>query len=318
MSRIPIFTPIVVTIALVTASASARVWTDATGQYKVEADLVAFNDQTVVLQRKDDKELGAVPIEKLSQTDQEFLKSKEAADAASKLTSAVQTWTLRDGTKLSGRMVGYARKDITLQRRRGKIYVNDRVFENLPEMYQLMVPKIVAQFERINRPDKDGLEAWLVRQKGLPRTFTLDGVIMEFENGDEYVIPFFFFSNEELQVLQPGWERWLTAHQGKKYDEQDNQAFLLQSAAAARQENEQLRRQIAMMQLNVERLQTLQAVEAGLTSLWEVTLYPAAGNAGPPLWVVVPGRNSAEASNLALSQNAGYVAAGARKVYGYE
>jgi hypothetical protein len=318
MSRLSIVVWAVVNIFLVATIASARVWTDATGQYKLDADLVAFNDQTVVLQRQDNKELGAVPIEKLSQADQEYLQSTEATDSANKLTTAIQTWTLRDGTKIRGRVVSYSRKDLTLQRRRGKIYVDDRVFENLPEMYQLMVPKIVAHFERINDPDKAGLEAWLVRQKGLPRTFTIDGVIMELENGDEYAVPFFFFSNDDLQLLQPGWERWLAAHQGKKYDEREKQSFLLQSIAAARQENEQLRRQIAMMQLNLERLQTLQAVEAGLTSLWEVTLYPAAGNAGPPLWVVVPGRNSAEATNLALSQNAGYVAAGARKVYGYE
>ena len=313
-----IATSAILVIALAPSIALARVWTDSTGQYKVDADLVAFNDHTVVLQRKDDKELGAVPIEKLSQTDREYLKSKEATEAANKLTSSVQTWTLRDGTKILGRLVGYARKDITLQRRRGKIYVNDRVFENLPEIYQLMVPKIVAHFDRINQPDKTGLEAWLVRQKGAPRSFTIDGVIMEFENGDEYVIPFFFFSNEELQVLQPGWERWLVAHQGKKYDEQENQSFLLQSAAAARQADDQLRRQIALMQLELQQLRTLQAVEAGLTSLWEVRLNPAAGNAGPPLWVVVPGRNSAEATTQALSQNPGYAAAGARKVYGYE
>jgi hypothetical protein len=298
--------------------AAARVWTDATGQYRIEADLIAFNDNTVVLQRKGDQELGAIPIDKLSEADREFLKSKEASDVVSKLSGGVQTWTLRDGLKINGRIVSYARKDLTLQLRRGKIYVNDRMFENLPEMYQLMLPKIVAQFEQINKPDKSGLEAWLVRQKGLPRTFTIDGVVMEFENGDEYVIPFFFFSNDELKILQPGWEKWLAAHQGKKYDEQENESFLLQSAAAARRENEQLRRQIALMQLNMQQLETLQAVEAGLTSLWEVTLYPAGGNAGTPLWVVTPGRNSAEATAQALAQNAGYVAAGARKVYGYE
>jgi hypothetical protein len=72
------------------------------------------------------------------------------------------------------------------------------------------------------------------------------------------------------------------------------------------------------MQLDMQRLETLQAVEAGITSLWEITLYPAGGKAGPPLWVVMPGRNSAEATAQALAQNAGYVAAGARKVYGYE
>jgi hypothetical protein len=302
-------------LTLLATIAPARLWTDATGQYTVDADLVAFNDNTVVLQRKDDKELGAVPIEKLSQADREFLQSKEAAEAAGKLAGGVQTWKLSDGTNILGRVVIYARKDITLQRRRGRIYVNDRVFENLPEMYQLMLPKIVARFERINQPDRSGLESWLVRQRGAPRTFTIDGVIMELENGDEYVVPFFFFSNEDLQVLQPGWEKWLAANQGKKYDEQENQAFLLQSAAAARQADEQVKRQIALMQLNLQAAQAqLQAVQAGVLSLWEVTLYPARGTAGPPLWVVVPGRTSIDATNQALSQHAGYVAGPVRRV----
>ncbi|MEX2306602.1 MAG: hypothetical protein WD738_03370 [Pirellulales bacterium] len=82
---------------------------------------------------------------------------------------------------------------------------------------------------------------------------------------------------------------------------------MLQSLAAARQRNEQLDRQIAMMQLNLE------AAQAGVTSLWEVTLYPARPNAGPPLWVVVPGRNSAQATANALAQHPGYVAGPVRR-----
>jgi hypothetical protein len=52
--------------------AAARVWTDATGQYTIEADLIAFNDNTVVLQRKGDQELGAISMDKLSEADREF------------------------------------------------------------------------------------------------------------------------------------------------------------------------------------------------------------------------------------------------------
>ena len=223
MSRLQFITAAAFIVSLQPTIAPARLWTDSTGQYTVDADLVAFNDNTVVLQRKDDKELGAVPIEKLSQADREFLQI-ERGDGSSQQTrrrrANLETQRRHEDSRPSR---DYARKDITLQRRRGRIYVNDRVFENLPEMYQLMLPKIVAPFERINQPDRSGLESWLVRQKGAPRTFTIDGVIMELENGDEYVLPFFFFSNEDLQVLQPGWETWLACAQGKKYDEQANQ-----------------------------------------------------------------------------------------------
>jgi hypothetical protein len=287
----------------------ARTWTDSTGQYKIDADLVGYNDKTVILQRED-KQLGAIEIAKLSQADQEFLKSKEAEERANEVAGKKQIWTLRDGTKVPGRIVDYARRDITVQRRRGKIYANDRQFENLPEIYQRMLPKVVAHFERINNPDRRGLEAWLVRQKGQPRTFTVEGVIMELENGDEYGVPFFFLSDEDLNVLKPGWDEWLAAHKDDYYQHGDH-ALMIQSLAAARQRDQAVQREIAMMQLN------LQAVQAGLTSLWEVTLYPGRGNAGPPLWVVVPGRNSQQAIAAALSQNAGYVAGPVRRVAGF-
>ncbi|HEX2474937.1 MAG TPA: SHD1 domain-containing protein [Lacipirellulaceae bacterium] len=302
--------PTTLLVLNVATATFARTWTDSTGKYKLDADLIGFNDKTVILQRED-HQLGAIPIDKLSQVDQEYLKSKEAEDRANEVAGKKQIWTLRDGTKVPARVVDYARRDITVQRRRGKIYANDRQFENLPEIYQRMLPKVVAHFEKINRPDKQGLEAWLVRQKGQPRTFTVEGVFMELENGDEYGVPFFFFSDEDLNVLKPGWDAWLAANKDEYYDKQADQAFMIQSLAAARQQDQAVQRQIALMQLN------LQAVQAGLTSLWEVTLYPARGNAGPPLWVVMPGRNSQQAIAAALSQNAGYVAGPVRKVAGY-
>jgi hypothetical protein len=299
---------LVAAIALLaaTGNAGARVWTDATGRYTVEGDLIAFNDEKVVLQREDG-ELGAVPIEKLSQADRDYLQSKEA-DTVRKAAGKVQTWTMATGNRVVGRVVDYARREITLQRRRGKIYVNDRVFENLPEIYQRMLPRVIAHFERINSPDKRGLESWMVRQKGQPRSFTVDGVVFELENGDEYVVPFFLFSQEDAELLLSGWNEWLAANQEQDYDRSGDQAFMLESLAAARQKDADVKRRIATMQLGLE------AVQAGVTSLWEVTLYPARGNSGPPLWVVMPGRNSAQATNNALQRNPGYVAGPVRRI----
>jgi len=64
-------------------------------------------------------------------------------------------------------------------------------------------------------------------------------------------------------------------------------------------------------------MQLNQEILLGNTKLWEVTLYPAVRNAGPPQWVTVPGINSAEAASAALSQYPGYVAGPVRKVAGY-
>jgi hypothetical protein len=293
-----------VALAGVASAASARVWTDSTGKYTIEADLIAFNDKSVVLQRGD-HELGLIPIDKLSQADRDFLRSEEAGNITTK-NGEMQTWTMANGLKVLGHVVDFARHDVTIQRRRGRIYVNDRLFSNLPEIYQMMLPKIVSFFERINPEDKSGLESWAVRQRGQPRTFTLEGVVLELENGDEYAVPFFLFSEEDQQLLKGGWERWLAAH--GDYDQQQDHSFQLQALVAAHLHNQQAQRQIAMMQLQ------LQAVQAGLTSLWEVTLYPVRGNPNPPQWVVMPGRNSQDATNAALEKNPGFVAGPVRRV----
>jgi hypothetical protein len=289
--------------------AQARVWTDASGQYTLEADLVTANDRTVVLKRPD-HEMVAIPIEKLSEADREFLQSDEATKLVGESDKPMQKWTLVDGTQLDGRIVEYAQRDVTLQRRRGRIYVNDRVFENLPEFYQKLIPQVVAKSEGLQRADRVSLEAWLVRQRGQPVTLHLEGVVLETENGDEYAIPFSMFSADDLNLLKPRWEEWQTAANQKNYQQMNDHAFLLRSLAAARNRDQQVKREIAQLQLG------LQAVQAGLTSLWEVTLYPAPGRNGRPLWVVMPGRNSRQATEAALERNPGYVAGAVRRVGG--
>lgn len=296
-------------VAHMTACAEARLWTDSTGRYTIDANLVAFNQVSVVLQRAD-HELVAVPIDKLSNQDREYLQSKDASQTAREFGESLQTWTLRDGAKIVGRVVDYAQGDMTIQRRRGRIYVNDRPLENLPELYQRLVPMIVAQFENLRRADRQSLETWLVRQRGQRRTFSLEGVVFESENGDEYTVPFFLFADDDRGLLKSDWDDWLTAHRSDDYDALDDRAFRLTTLAAAHQRDQQVQREIALLQLQ------LQAVQAGLTSLWEVTLYPATGQSGPPLWVVVPGRDSRQATAAALQQNPGYAVGPVRRVAG--
>ena len=184
------------------------------------------------------------------------------------------------------------------------------MLDNLPEFYQNLLPTIVAHFENLQRANRQSLEAWLVRQRGEPRKFRVEGVVLESDNGDEFAVPYFLFSDEDQQLLKPGWKDWLAAHGNVHYDSQADTAFLLQALAAAHQRDAQVQREIAMMQLK------LQAVNAGLTSLWEVTLHPAAGQGGRSQWVVVPGRDSRQATSNALSQFPGFVAGPVRRVSG--
>ena len=62
----------VVVLAVFTPIAFARTWTDSTGKYTVEAELLDFKDGNVQLKKEDGKTVN-VPIEKLSDTDQEYV-----------------------------------------------------------------------------------------------------------------------------------------------------------------------------------------------------------------------------------------------------
>ena len=303
--------PIVFSCALFVAVSAmssplvAREWKDSTGKYSLEADLIAFSDEQVVLKREDGK---LVTLERgmLSAADRKYLDSKEAETIRQERTDKSQTWTMKGGLKVVGRPVGYGRKEIVIQRRRGKVYVNDRVLENLPEVYQRMLPRIVAHFEKIKLEDKDDLVTWATKQRGQPRKYTVEGVMLELENGDEYTVPFIFFSEEDLRVLQPGWERWLASEENAAYRQRED--FLLRAQAQAYQHDRRVDQQIAAMQL------MLSAVDAGITDLWEVYLIPKAGVAALPQFVIVPARDSRQAIVQALAKNPNYVAGPARKL----
>lgn len=296
---------VLVLVACAVAPAQARKWSDATGNYTLEADLVGFDDEMVILQRKD-KQLGSCEINKLSKEDQEFLKTKEASAAHDSNLSKMQTWTTKSGIKVPGRIVDYFQDEVTLQRRRGKTYVNDKVYGNLPEIYQTMLVKIVAALESKEIPNKAALEMWVRELRGFPKAYNLEGVIIELENGDEYGIPFFLLSQADQDILKQGWETWLADH--TDHEKSDDHSFKLQSLAAAYHQDQQVNQQIAVMNLN------MQAIQSGLTSAWEVTLYPAAGNRMPPRWVVTLGRNSLAATEAALRENPGFYAGPVRKV----
>lgn len=291
---------------LASAPCDARTWSDSTGQYTVDAELVALTEKAAILQRGDDH-LVSIDFEQLSKEDQAYLKTEEAKLTADKIANKQQTWTTVGGIEIIGNVVDFVQRDVTFQRRRGKVYVNDRVFDNLPQVYQKIAPLIVAHFENLPAiKDKATLERWLVRRRAQPATYKVDGVILELPSGDEYAFPFFLFRDEDLEVLKPGWDRWAAAH--GNYESQSSMSDELRTLAAARQNDADVSHQIARLQLG------MQAVQAGVTSLWEVTLMPGQGVAGTPLWVVVPGRDSRQATEVALSRNPGYFAGPVRRV----
>jgi hypothetical protein len=190
-------------LSLLAGLADARSWTDKSGEYELEADLISFDDEFVVLRRAD-KELAALEIAKISDADREYLQSQEAKDAVDKSFAALQEWTLRSGQTLKGKVVDFADRDVTIDRRRGRIFVNDRLMNNLPEFYRNLVPQIVAHEKQLPQADGRALRRWLIDQGDQPHVFHVQGVVIEDENGDEFAVPFFLFSDADLKLLSLG------------------------------------------------------------------------------------------------------------------
>lgn len=287
-------------------AAVERAWTDATEEYTTQAALVDFDTETVVL-KKPSGRLIALPIAKLSKADQEFLKSQNAAEVCKTHCAGNRTWVLRDGAKLAGRVVNYAPKKLVIQRRLGKVFVNDKSCQDLPKDAQHVVHKIVERSERVSIPDHQALERWATRLRGGSQTFDLEGVTLQADRGEMFAVPFFLFPEGCEKYLRSGYEEWLaTQSKAEQLSEAElyrqRQAELFLRARAADYQRDQ-----AMAGL-VE----LTAVEAGLVDEWQVLLTPKPGVAGPPITVIVPARTSSAARVAAASAIPNYVAGAAR------
>ncbi len=276
-------------VTSITIAQEVREWTDQTGHYKVKGQMIAYDDEHVVIE-KENNELISIATKDLSKADQEFLNSEKATELLNASANSLKTWTMRNGLKVKAIAVDFAKRSINVHRHRAKIYVNDRPLANLPAVYQTMVPGIVGHFENKEIEDEKALDKWVRRVPKMQKTFDCEGVLLELENGDRYGIPFFFFSAADQKALKPGWDRWLAAKDDQ--ERQEKEAFYLQAQAQSNAENIDRMRQIS--EVNFQ----LQAYDSGLFDLWEVALYPP--NGGRPTSVVVPGRDSREAVNSAL------------------
>jgi len=305
-------------LLLAHASATAKEWTDKSGLLKIQGTILAADDKEVVIKldkKTKDHELLAVEIEQLSDADQAYLRSQEMADSM-KSEGDKHAWELKNGMKVFGKVVRFVRKDVTLQRRRGKLYVNDRPIDNLPEVYQRMIPHVVEHFEKTKFADNRAFDTWVEKQRMNVRTFPCEGVMIEFPNGDEYAVPLFFLTDSANATLKPSYDQWLSElgyqrDTEQAQEQQRQQELYLQSQAASFQQNQQEMLKIAKLQL------VMNSVAAGAVDLWEVMLYPPFGVNAFPISVVVPARNSADASFIAMQRNPNYRLGPMRKVAGF-
>ncbi|XZE19377.1 hypothetical protein SH449x_004696 [Pirellulaceae bacterium SH449] len=295
-----------------------REWSDASGNFKIRGTLLAANDDEAVIKLdkpEKGRELLAVSLSDLSEQDREYVLSQEA-DNEFRQQGEKHSWELKNGLNVFGRAVSFVQKDLSLQRRRGKLYVNDRLFDNLPEIYQKMLPYIVGHFENRTFNTKRQFDDWVVSQRTKINTYSCEALVIEFPNGDEYAVPLFFFTSSAMASLKSAYEQWqadlkVERSAEEQAERQRQHDLYLQSRASAYQQQQTEMMEIARMQL------LMNSVQAGVTSLWEVYMFPGPGVVGFPLSVVVPGRDSNQASFIAMQNNPGYVVGPIRRFSGF-
>lgn len=129
------------------AWAVAREWTDSTGKFTQHADLVDSDGRIAVL-RKADGFLVAVPLDKLSDADREYIASQAGKAEVAAAASKDRTWELTNGVKAVGRVLEYGRKEMVVARRAGRIVVNDRLLAERTAMQQEVLLEIVSKKEK--------------------------------------------------------------------------------------------------------------------------------------------------------------------------
>lgn len=286
-----------------------REWSDVTGRHKFEGDIIAASEATVLVRGRKGT-LEAYVVEQLCEDDQQFVANYLDSRKDETDPERMQTWKSRDGLQFRGRVTGYGSREVVLSYVSGTIRVNNKPIHEIDQIYQKMIPLIVAEFDDDSVTDEKSLRLWARKLRGKQTAFTVDGVRMRLENHEEIAIPLFLFSDEERTVLEQGWDTWKA--ESSKEEERHRESFLAEASAAEYQRNREAEartnQQIQLMQLE------LMAVNAGITNVWQVQLFPRPGVRARPMVVVVPAGNSAQASALAVQKYPGFVPGAVRQM----
>ena len=292
-----------VAVTIGSLPAEAREWSGPNGQFKLEADLISSNDTTAVLRRPSGR-LTAVEIDELSSDDQAFIQSKQRDKGSGSPAEEMQTWTSRDGMKVRGRVLAYGKKQLAVQRQLGRVFVNDRTFSRIEPLQQELILSTISHLEKKKLENQRQLESWARSLGPDIKTYQLEGVLMELENGDVIGVPFFLFAKEELSVLEPGWKYWL--EQSESEEARNREDLLVQSRAMQYQRDRQSQQQIEMLKLE------MLGRASGLITVWEVMLR-GPGGGGRTTSVMVQAENSEVASRMVQQKYPGYEIIGVRR-----
>lgn len=285
--------------------AQVRTWSCKDRSFSIKGEMIAFNDNTVVL-KKEDSSLVAIEMDQLCEEDVKFFETEAAKKHRAEAANAVHTWTGIDGLKFRGTILKYGNKVVQVKRQRGRVYVDNELFEDMDELHQKVILKVLSKLENQKIENGRQLIEWSKKLGGKGKDYTLSGVLVELESGDTIGVPFFMFAPKDREILRPGWQAWL--QQKESEEAQDQESFLMRSAALAYQRDRAADRQIELLKLD------MLAATAGVTSIWKVALIPNQGHWGRPVSVMVTARDSSVAAAKALSTHRGYTVGGISRV----
>lgn len=263
----------------------AREWTDASGEFKQEGDLVDFDGKLVIL-KKMNGHLVALPVSQLSEADRTYVQSQSAKEIVTKSAAEDRTWTFKDGTVVAGEVVAYGKKTVVIRRQGGKVQVNQRPLDSFADKQKQLILELVEYETKTKVDTTADLDKVLVARKNEPIEITAEGVLLKLDGGEILAVPFALFSEKDLKVLQPGWQAWAAAE--KNAEAQESMSAMAKAQANEYQKNKEIEQKIMMFNAAKD-----------WYDLWEVSLTAPDGTRSS---VVVPARDSRAAAQAALVQ----------------
>jgi hypothetical protein len=325
-----------------------RTWQHPSGLYQIEGSLVTSDDTLVILQQTSG-ELVVLRREQLSPADREYLQlvsrsaglagstgvdsgdvDSDGANAPSNeleanhadplqtpvrqqvLPTELSAWPLQNGKILRGELVGFGKQALIVVRRRGELSVNGVSLSDLPEAYRWIVPTVVSKVDGRPLATVEELEEHIAEGGGGPFEYLVEGIQLDLDAGGAITIPLPLLDPAFAAVVEPGFVRWQAAQlesvsEEDRYAANTRERLILDSYERLRRNDAVRARDLKLLELD------LLSVNAGITDIWEVTLLPVHPY-GFPRSVLVPGRTSLAAQQIALQAFPGWQLGPVRKI----
>ncbi len=288
-------------------SLAAREWSDSSGNFKVEADLVAFDGETVVLKAKTGRLL-ALKLADLSKSDLEYLKTPEVAafENSAPVPEAPTEWSLQNGQVVRGAMAGIGIQKVLIFRRDAKTHISFDGKEITHPIYKTLLPEIVNQLASTSFKTLEELDRHLATLKPPSLAYALPSVTVSTDKGT-VCIPNFLFKKEEQKYIWAASER-LRSLQDSELSSEDREKLLARENFLARSygrgRNQAVNGPVEISQMQLDFLANA-ALVAARAEFWEVVIAPP--NAYMmPFTVLVPAANSGDAEAQVAARYPGY------------